>query len=80
LLVVRDFRMTTKEIEGQIDFRLLKRTELARALNISPRSVDNFQKAKRIPVIRITPRCVRFSLPAVVKALEKFQVKEAGVK
>jgi hypothetical protein len=80
LLVVRDFRMTTKEIEGQIDFRLLKRTELARALNISPRSVDNFQKAKRIPVIRITPRCVRFSLPAVLKALEKFQVKEAGAK
>jgi hypothetical protein len=70
--------MTTKEIEGQTEFRLLKRTELARALNISPRSVDNFQKSKRIPVIRLTPRCVRFSLPAVVKALEKFEVQEAG--
>jgi hypothetical protein len=72
--------MTTKEIVGQTEFRLLKRIELARALNISPRCVDNFQKAKLIPVIRITRRCVRFSLPAVLKALEKFQVKEAGAK
>jgi hypothetical protein len=72
-------RMTTEEKQQtQAEFRLLKREELARALNISPRSVDNFQKAKRIPVIKLTPRCVRFSLPAVLKALEKFQVKEAG--
>jgi len=70
--------MTTKEIEGQTDFRLLKREELARALNISPRSVDNFQKAKRIPVIRITPRCVRFHLPSVLAALRRFEVLEAG--
>jgi hypothetical protein len=56
---------------------LLKRHELARALSISPRSVDNFQKAKVIPVIRITPRCVRFDLRAVLRALERFTVREA---
>jgi hypothetical protein len=70
--------MTTKEIEGRTDFHLLKREELARALNISPRSVDNFQKAKRIPVIRITPRCVQFHLPSVFAALRRFEVLEAG--
>jgi DNA-binding transcriptional regulator YiaG len=34
---------------------LLKRKQLARALNASPRSVDNWQKEKKIPVIKISP-------------------------
>ena len=72
--------MTKNEIEGkgQTGFRLLNKIELARALNVSTRSVDNFQKSKRIPVIRITPRCVRYSLAAVLEALEKFQIRAGG--
>jgi hypothetical protein len=60
------------------DAALLNRRQLARALSVSPRSVDNFQKRKIIPCIRISPRCVRFSLRAVLRALEKFEVREAG--
>jgi len=56
---------------------LLKRHQLARALNASPRSVDNWQRQKKIPYIKISPRCVRFYLPAVLAALRKFEVKEA---
>ena len=56
---------------------LLKRHELARALNASPRSVDNWQRQKKIPYIKISPRCVRFYLPAVLAALRRFEVKEA---
>jgi len=59
------------------DPALLKRAELARALSISSRSVDNLQRRKVIPSVRISPRMVRFSLPAVLRALDRFTVKEA---
>jgi hypothetical protein len=60
------------------DMALLKRPQLARALNVSPRSVDNFVARKIIPTIRISARCVRFELGAVLRALKRFEVKEAG--
>jgi hypothetical protein len=34
---------------------LLKRLELARAISVSPRTVDNLQRQKKIPFIRISP-------------------------
>jgi hypothetical protein len=57
---------------------LLKRGQLARTLNASCRSIDNWQRQRKIPFIRISPRCVRFHLPSVLAALRKFEVKEAG--
>jgi hypothetical protein len=57
---------------------LLKRGQLARALNASSRSIDNWQRQRKIPFVRISPRCVRFHLPSVLAALRKFEVKEAG--
>jgi hypothetical protein len=57
---------------------LLKREQLARAINASPRSVDNWQKQRKIPFIKISPRCVRFHLSSVLAALRKFEVKEAS--
>jgi len=56
---------------------LLKRRQLARALNASPRSVDNWQKERKIPFIKISARCVRFHLPSVLAALRKFEVRAA---
>jgi hypothetical protein len=77
--------MTTKGIARNphdnstaTDAALLKRHELARALSISPRSVDNLQHRKVIPFIKISPRCVRFSLSSVLAALRKFEVKAVG--
>jgi hypothetical protein len=60
------------------DPALLKRGGLARALSVSPRSVDNLQRQKKIPVIKISPRCVRFHLPSVLAALRRFEIREAG--
>jgi len=57
---------------------LLKRRQLARALNMSCRSIDNWQKQRKIPFIRISPRCVRFHLPSVLAALRRFEVREIG--
>jgi hypothetical protein len=62
------------------DLALLKRPQLARAINVSPRTVDNWQKQKRIPFLKLSARCVRYHLPSVLAALRKFEVKEAGAK
>jgi hypothetical protein len=47
-------------------------------MNVSPRTIDNWQKQKRIPYLKITNRCVRYHLPSVIAALRKFEVVEAG--
>ena len=57
---------------------LLKRPQLARAINVSSRTVDNWQKSKRIPYLKLSARCVRYHLPSVLAALRKFEVREAG--
>jgi hypothetical protein len=65
-------------VSATADSPLLKRPQLAKAINVSPRTVDNLQRRKVIPLVRISPRCVRFHLPSVLAALQKFEVKEAG--
>jgi len=65
-------------LSATADLALLKRPQLAKAINVSPRTVDNLQRRKVIPLVRISPRCVRFHLPSVLAALRKFEVREAG--
>ena len=60
------------------DFALLKRPQLARAMSVSTRTLDNWQKQKRIPFLKLSARCVRYHLPSVLAALRKFEVREAG--
>ncbi len=55
---------------------LLKKKQLAAALNLSPRSIDNLQAAKKIPVIVLSPRCCRYDLAAVLRALGRFTIEE----
>ena len=56
---------------------LLTRKQLSKKINLSTRSIDSLQQRKVIPVIRLSPRCCRFSLQAVLQALGRFEVKEA---
>jgi hypothetical protein len=58
------------------DSGLSKKPAVARAAAVSVRTVDDWIREKRIPVIRLGPRCVRFSIPAVLRALGRFEVKE----
>ena len=58
------------------DPALLKRRELAREINVSVRTVDNLQRQKIIPVIKLSTRCCRFRLSDVLRALERFEIKE----
>ena len=55
---------------------LVNKRVVARAASVSVRSVDNFVARRLIPVVRITPRCVRFHLPSVLAALRKLEIKE----
>ena len=59
------------------DPALLKRQQLARAINVSSRTVSNWQSSGKIPYLKLSERCVRFVLPDVLRALQRFEVKEA---
>ena len=52
--------------------------EVARATGASLRSVDNWIAEKKIPVIRISARCIRFHLPSVLQALRRFEIREVS--
>jgi len=54
---------------------LLTRRELARLLSLSLGSIDNLQRRRVIGYIKLSPRCIRFHLPTVMRALRAYQVK-----
>jgi len=64
------------ETAGDVSGLVTKRV-VARKACVSPRCVDNWIAQRKIPAIRISRRCIRFSLPAVMRALERFEIKEA---
>ena len=57
------------------DQMLLKRLQLARTINVSARTVDNWQKRKIIPHLKVG-KSVRFDLQRVLAALRRFEIKE----
>jgi NAD dependent epimerase/dehydratase family enzyme len=63
----------TLEAEGLIDT-----PEVALRMKVCPRTVQNLVARKAIPVVRLSPRCVRFSWPDIQAALSKFTVKEVA--
>jgi excisionase family DNA binding protein len=58
--------------------RLHSKEEVARAVSVSPRTVDNWMAQKRIPFIRLSARLIRFDLERVKAALDRYEVKEVG--
>lgn len=68
-------RRSTK-VEENNDI-LLTKEELRQRLNLpSTRGVDELTRRRKIPVIRLGHRTVRFSWPAVEAALKKLTTKE----
>jgi hypothetical protein len=58
---------------------LLDKEELRKKLNLpSTRGVDELVRRRKIPVVRLGHRTVRFSWPKVQAALEKLTIKEIG--
>ena len=72
-------RGATATVKGPTDNdpALLTRKQLSPRVNLSTRTIDNLQKRKVIPVIKLSARCCRFSLEAVLRALGRFEVKES---
>jgi excisionase family DNA binding protein len=54
---------------------LIKIAELAKALDLKPRGVQSLVNKGKIPVYKISRRCVRFDLQEVLAALQKFHVR-----
>jgi hypothetical protein len=59
---------------------MIRKKELAMALNVSPRTIDNWVRKKQIPVHRFSSRLLRYNLRRVQNALDKYEVTEAGRK
>jgi len=57
------------------DRYLLNKQELAEKLGVNVRSIEVWMSQRKIPALKISGRCVRFSLPRVLVALQKFEVK-----
>ena len=60
--------------------KLIRKNDLAKELNVSPRTIDNWVRQKRMPVHRFSPRLLRYDLQKVQNALRKYEVIEAGRK
>ena len=60
--------------------RLLTKRELAAALNVCERTIDNWVAQKRIPYLRLSARLLRFNLAKVEAALARYEVKEVGAR
>jgi Helix-turn-helix domain len=55
------------------DSVLLSKREVAARLRISPRTLDQWMRKKRVPYLKIS-KSVRFHWPAVLQRLNEFRV------
>lgn len=65
-------------VEGNINWRPITKPELAKYMRVGERTIDYWIAARKIPYFKIG-RLVRFSLPAVEKALSRYEVKEVSL-
>ena len=64
-----------------MSLHLLTKEQLRDALNLpSTRMVDELVRRRKIPVLRLGYRTVRFDLAKVEAAIEKFELKAIGQK
>jgi hypothetical protein len=64
-----------------MSLQLLTKEQLREALNLpSTRMVDELVRRRKIPVLRLGYRTVRFDLAKVQAALEKLELKAIGQK
>lgn len=54
---------------------LLTKAQLAQELQCSQRYIEKLQRARRIPVLRLTRGCVRYRRDAVFAALARLEVE-----
>jgi excisionase family DNA binding protein len=57
---------------------LVCKKDIAKELSVSPRTIDNWVRKKRIPAHRFSSRLIRFDPRKVRDALDKYEVCEVG--
>jgi len=62
--------------QSPAELQLINKRQLAEAMKVSIRTVDNWISSKRIPFVRLSARCIRFHLPSVMVALRRYETKE----
>jgi hypothetical protein len=67
----------THSASTSADPALLTKKQLAEKMAMTPRGIDCLVRSRRIPVIRISRRCLRFDWNAVQAALAKLVQKAA---
>jgi excisionase family DNA binding protein len=72
--------VNTNGSEQSLGRHFLSKQELAFAVGVSVRSVDNWIAQKRIPYIRLSARLIRFDLNRVKAALARYEIKEVGAR
>jgi predicted site-specific integrase-resolvase len=50
---------------------LIKKKELAKRLSVSPRTIDEWARKRKIPYLQISPRFYLYDFNAVLEALKK---------
>ena len=63
----------TADAAGNAAKLLLTKQEISAALNLPPRTLDRLTASGILPVLRITPKLLRFELDACLAALRKYQ-------
>lgn len=56
---------------------LIKKKELAKRLSVSPRTIDEWVRKRKIPYLQISPRFYLYDFEAVLAALRKLYQVEA---
>jgi excisionase family DNA binding protein len=64
---------------GFVQPALIKKKELARRLSISPRTIDEWVRLRKIPHLQIGPRFYLYDFEAVLAALRKLYQVDAAV-
>jgi hypothetical protein len=63
------------QVVASITCDLLTKAQLANELQCSPRQIERLQRCRRIPVVKVTNRMVRYSRARVLAALSKVEVE-----
>jgi hypothetical protein len=57
---------------------IVDRTGIAQILGVQPRTIEHWVREEKVPVFKLSARCQRFRVADVIRALQKFEIKEAG--
>jgi len=60
------------------ELKLLTVPQMAEALQVSERTIHSWTKKRKISVLRISERCLRYHLPTVLADLAQLQIPARG--